>query len=249
MARFDGKRILITGGTSGIGLATALRIVDEGGEVAVTGTSQDHLDEAGRRLPSGSLVLRNDSLDPAEADVLAEKVKDQMGGLDGAYLNAGYGKFWATEDSDADSFDHIMNVNVRGPVLQMARLKPMLNDNAAVLLTSSVAGYLGQAEGAVYGATKIACMALARSWAADLAPRGIRVNAVCPGPIDTRFFEGTGMSKDEQEDFVETVKQAVPLGRVGTADEVAAVACFLLSGDASYVSGSEYVVDGGMTKR
>ncbi len=249
MARFDGKRILITGGTSGIGLATAKRIAEEGGTVAVTGTSEAHLEEARKALPEGTLVIKNDASDPEAAKALARQVKDEMGNLDGLYLNAGYGTFWDTEDIDADGFDHIMNVNVRGPVLQMAELKPMLNDDGAVLLTSSVAGYLGQAEGAVYGATKIACYALARSWASDLAGRGIRVNSVAPGPIDTRFFAGTGMDEDQQKDFVEQVKQAVPLGRVGTAEEVAGVTTFLLSDDSSYVTGSEYFVDGGMTKR
>ncbi|QFS84075.1 Levodione reductase [Roseivivax sp. THAF40] len=249
MARFDGKRVLITGGTSGIGLATAKRIADEGGTVAVTGTSQEHLDEAKEALPEGTLVLKNDARDPEAAKALAKTVKEEMGGLDGLYLNAGFGKFWDTEEIEADDFDKIMDVNVRGPVLQMAALKPMLNDDGAVLLTSSVAGYLGQAEGAVYGATKIACYALARSWASDLAPKGIRVNAVAPGPIDTRFFAGTGMDEQKQDEFVEQVKQAVPLGRVGTAEEVAGVTCFLLSDDASYVTGSEYFVDGGMTKR
>ena len=249
MARFDGKRILITGGTSGIGLATAKRIVEEGGEVAVTGMSQEHLDEAGRSLPSGSLVLRNDASDPEDARALAEKVGEQMGGLDGLYLNAGYGKFWPVEDTEVEAFDQIMNVNVRGPALHMKHLKEHLNDGAGVLLTSSVAPYLGQAEGAVYAATKASCLAFARAWARDLAPSGIRVNSVAPGPISTNFMAGLGLSDDEKEEFKEQVTSQVPLGRMGEADEVAAVCCFLLSDDAAYVTGSEYFVDGGMTMR
>lgn len=249
VARFDGKRVLITGGTSGIGLATAKRIVDEGGEVAVTGVSQDHLDDAGRALPSGSLVLKNDASDPEAAKQLADKVKDQMGSLDALYLNAGYGKFWPVTDTTTEAFDKIMNVNVRGPALQMTQLKPLLADKAAVLLTSSVAPYLGRPEGAVYGATKAACLALARSWSQDMADRGIRVNSVAPGPIETNFMADLGLSEDEAEAFKEQVKNQVPLGRMGTAEEVAAVCCFLLSDDAAYVTGSEYFVDGGMTKR
>jgi len=249
MSRFEGKRVLITGGTSGIGIATAKRIVEEGGEVAVTGRSQDHLDDAGRQLPSGSLVMRNDASDPDAAKELADKVKDQMGTLDGLYLNAGYGKFWPVTDTDADAFDHINNVNVRGPALHMAHLKPYLADNAAVLLTSSVAPYLGQPDGAVYAATKAACLAFARSWSQDLAPKGIRVNSVAPGPIETNFMSGLGLSEEKAEEFKEQIQQQVPLGRMGTAEEVAAVCCFLLSDDAAYVTGSEYFVDGGMTKR
>ncbi|EBA12777.1 SDR family oxidoreductase [Roseobacter sp. CCS2] len=249
MTRFKDKRILITGGTSGIGLATAKRIVAEGGEVAVTGVTQDHLDEAGRDLPSGSLVLRNDASDPEAAKDLAEKIKDQMGQIDGAYLNAGFGKNMATEDVDADGFDAMMDVNVRGVALQMAALKPLIKDGGAVLVTSSVAPYLGGAKGAIYAASKASCLAMARSWSKDLAPRNIRVNAVAPGPIETNFFDALGKGGDEAEDMKKQIAEAVPLGRMGKPDEVAAVTCFLLSDDASYVSGSEYMVDGGMTLR
>ncbi|NHK29451.1 SDR family oxidoreductase [Parvularcula flava] len=249
MARFDGKKILITGGTSGIGLATALRIVEEGGEVAVTGHSDDHLKDAGEKLPSGSLVLKNDATDPQAAVDLAKKIQDQIGGIDGAFLNAGYGKFRPAEEVDQEFYDKLHNTNVRGPVLQMAQLKPMISDKGAVLLTSSVAAYLGQPGGAVYAAAKASLAAIARSWAAELSERGIRVNSVAPGPIDTNFVANTGMSEEEQEQFAEQIKKQVPLGRFGTAEEVAAVCCFLLSDDASYVTGSEYFVDGGIAKR
>ncbi len=249
MTRFKGKRILITGGTSGIGLATAKRIVEEGGEVAVTGVTQDHLDEAGRSLPSGSLVLRNDASDPEAAKELASKIKDQMGQIDAAYLNAGYGKNMATEDVDAEGFDAMMNVNVRGAALQMAALKPLIKDGGAVLLTSSVAPYLGGAKGAIYAATKASCLAMARSWSKDMAPRNIRVNAVAPGPIETNFFDALGKGGDDADEMKKQIAEAVPLGRMGKPEEVAAVTCFLLSDDAAYVTGSEYMVDGGMTLR
>ena len=249
MNRFENKRILITGGTSGMGLEAAKQIVEEGGEVAVTGTTQEHLDEAGKALPSGSLVLRNDASDPEAAKELGAKVKEQMGTIDGLWLNAGYGKFGPTEDVDAEFFDNMHNVNVRGPVLQMAELMPALSDGGAVLLTSSVAPYLGQAQGAVYAATKGAVSALTRSWASALAPRDIRVNSVAPGPIDTNFMNGMGFSDDEKDQFLEQIQEQVPLGRLGTSKEAAQVALFLLSDHASYVSGSEYMVDGGMTKR
>ena len=249
MSRFEGKKILITGGTSGIGLATAKRIVAEGGEVAVTGTTQEHLDEAGRVLPPASLVLRNDASDPEAAKALAATIKEKMGQLDGAYLNAGFGKNMATEDVDAAGFDAMMNVNVRGVALQMAALKPQIKDGGAVLVTASVAPYLGGPKGAIYAATKASCLAMARSWAKDLASRNIRVNAVAPGPIETNVFEDLGKGGDDADKMRKQISDAVPLGRMGKADEVAAVTCFLLSDDASYVSGSEYMVDGGMTLR
>jgi NAD(P)-dependent dehydrogenase (short-subunit alcohol dehydrogenase family) len=249
MARFDGKRILITGGTSGIGLATAKRIVEEGGEVAVTGMSQEHLDEAGKALPSGSLVLRNDASDPGDAKHLAEKVRDQMGVIDGLFLNAGYGKFRPVEENDTEFFDQMFNTNVRGPVLHMAQLKPLIAEGGSVLLTASVSPYLGQDQGSVYAATKGAIVAMTRSFASDLAPRKIRVNSIAPGPIDTNFVDGTGMSDEEKEQFAEQIRKMVPLGRLGTAEEVAAVATFLLSDDSTYVTSSEYFVDGGLAKR
>lgn len=249
MTRFAGKHILITGGTSGIGLATAKRIVDEGGEVMVTGTTQDHLDEAGKALPSGSLILRNDASDPETVQDLIDKVKEQAGKIDGAFLNAGFGNNIATEDVTAENFDAMMDVNVRGAALHMAGLKPLIKDGGAVLLTASVAPYLGGPKGAIYAATKASCLAMARSWARDLADRNIRVNAVSPGPIETNFFDAFGDGGDDADKMREEISSAVPLSRMGKAEEVAAVATFLLSDDASFVTGSEYMVDGGMTLR
>ena len=249
MARFDGKRVLITGGTSGIGLATARRIVEEGGEVAVTGRSQEHLDEAGRTLPSGSLVLRNDAADPDAARELGEKVAESMGRLDGLFLNAGYGKFAPIGDSDAAFTDAMMAVNVRGPILQMKHLEGTLAEGASVLITASVSPYLGQAQGAVYAASKGAVTALARAWARELAERKVRVNSIAPGPIDSNFMHATGLSDEEIEGFKSQITDMVALGRFGESEEVAAAAAFLLSDEASYVTGSQYMVDGGMTMR
>ena len=249
MKRFTDKTILITGGTSGIGLATAKRIVEEGGSVIVTGTTQSHLDDAAAALPEGTLVLQNDASDPQAAKDLVECINDQVGQIDGAYLNAGFGANMATEDVDAEGFDAMMDVNVRGAALHMAGLKPLIKDGGAVLLTSSVAPYLGGAQGAVYAATKAACLALARSWARDLAGRNIRVNAVAPGPIETNFFDAFGKGEEDAEKLREQISGRVPLKRMGKPEEVAAVAAFLLSSDAAYVTGSEYMVDGGLTMR
>ncbi len=172
-----------------------------------------------------------------------------MDGLDGLWLNAGYGKFADNKDNDAEMFDAMMNNNVRGPVLQMAGLMDEIKDGGAALLTSSVAPYLGQAQGAIYAATKAADLSLARSWARALAPRNVRVNAVAPGPIETNFFSGMGLDEDAKEEMTQQIRDQVPLGRFGQAEEVAQVALFLLSDAASYVTGSEYLVDGGMTMR
>ncbi|MEO1488624.1 MAG: SDR family oxidoreductase [Pseudomonadota bacterium] len=249
MSRFEGKNVLITGGTSGMGLAGAQMIVEEGGRVAVTGTNPDRLAKAKAALPDGTLVLANDAADPEAAGALAAAVKEAMGTLHGVWLNAGFGKFGPNVGITADMFDAMTHVNVRGPVLQMAQLIPMIADGGSVLVTSSIAPYLGQPMGAIYASTKGAITALARSWAMDLAGRGIRSNILAPGPIETGFFEGMGLTQEQVDAFSKDIAKQVPLGRFGTSEEAAQIALFLLSDQSSYVTGSEYMVDGGMTLR
>ncbi len=247
MARFDGKRVLVTGGSNGIGLETARRIAEEGGKVLVTGTNPERLARAKAELPENVVVLSNDAGDPAAAEALAEAVTAELGGLDAIFFNAGYGQFWEPDVADVEAFDRMNEVNVRGPILQMAALSGLLADGGSVLLTSSIAPYRGGPIQGIYGATKASCRVLARHWATYYAPRGIRVNAIAPGPIETGFFDELGMNKEETAAFVEKASAAILLGRFGKSEEVAAVACFLLSEEASFVNGSEYVVDGGMT--
>ena len=169
------------------------------------------------------------------------------GGLDGAFLNAGFGVFASLADIDADGIDRHFAVNVRGPLLQAKALDPCLKDGGALLLIGS--GLVGspRADALVYAATKAAIRQAARSLATTLAPRRIRVNVVTPGATESRFHERGGMSDEEIATYRDKVAKAVPLGRIGQPDDVAAVACFLLSADAAYVTGSEYRVDGGMT--
>ncbi len=249
MNRFEGKRVLITGGTSGMGLAGAKMVAAEGGRVAVTGTSDEHLEEATKALPSDSLVLKNDASDPDAAKELGVKVKEHMGGIDALWLNAGFAKFGPADEIDKDHFRGMTDVNVMGPFLQMAELMPMISDGGAVVVTASISPYLGQPMGAVYASTKGAIRAASRSWAMDLADRNIRVNAIAPGPIETNFFEGMGLDEDKVEEMTDDIESQVPLGRFGNSEEPAHVALFLMSDHASYVTGSEYVVDGGMTLR
>jgi NAD(P)-dependent dehydrogenase (short-subunit alcohol dehydrogenase family) len=232
-----------------LGSQPARRVAEEGGRVAITGTSQKHLDEAAAALPGEALVIRNDAADVAQAEKLAAQVRDQLGGVDGLFLNAGFGRFAPNENVDPDFYERMMAVNVRGPVMQMSALSQLVNEGGSVVLTASVSPYMGQAQGAIYAATKGAVTALARSWAADFASRNIRVNSIAPGPIATNFAEGMQLSEEEMQRFAEAILQKLALKRFGTAEEVAAVACFLLSDDASYVTGSQYFVDGGMTFR
>lgn len=246
-ARFSGKRVLITGGSSGMGRAGARRVAAEGGVVAVTGQTPAHLDAVRRELPDGSIVLRNDSGDPAAIAALVEGVRSMGDGLDGLWLNAAFATIGPLEETTADGFDRMMAVNVRGPMLQVAALSPLLNPGASIVVTSSSSTYEGADLTSLYGATKGAIVAMVRSWARQLAPRRIRVNSLVPGPIDTNFRRF--LPDDTRKQFETAVVDEVPLQRMGTADEAAAVALFLLSEDSSYVSGSQYAVDGGMMMR
>ena len=229
-----------------MGLAGAKRIVSEGGVVIVTGLNKQRISEARGILGDKGQVLASDAADPATVATLAEAAR-AAGGLDGLWLNAGYASLGAPEEVDADAFDRMMAANVRGPVLQLAALSSHLNAGSSVVVTSSSSTYEGAAATSLYAATKGALVAMARSWATALAPRGIRVNVIVPGPIDTNFRHF--LPDEAKQGFEDFVIGQVPLGRAGTPHEAAAVALFLLSDDASYVTGSQYAVDGGLIRQ
>ena len=248
MTQFKNKNILITGGSGGIGKATALQIAEAGGNVLVTGTNQTKLDEV-ESSHANIKAIKNDAGDPDAAQSLADAAKEHFGELDAAFLNAGFGKFTPHTEVSAEMFDEQYNVNVRGPILHAKVLSPLVKDGGNLLVTTSVATYLGMDGGVLYNSTKGAMRTVVRVLANELAGRKIRVNAVAPGPIGTEFFDRTGMEESDQKEMTDSIKEMIPLGRFGEAEEVASVAMFLMSDAASYVTGAEFVVDGGMIQR
>lgn len=246
MNRFEGKHVLVTGGTGGIGRATAERLVEEGATVLVTGRDADKVAELEARERMHATV--NDASRPEDAEALGRAVDEHLGGrLDAVFLNAGYGGFAPVGQIAVEDFDRMMATNVRGPLLQLNVLAEKLAEGGAIVWNTSVVNEMKMPGSAVYAATKGAARSAMNAVSAEMAGRGIRVNAVSPGPIDTGFFSATGLSQEEIEGFGEQILAQVPLGRFGEAREIAAAVAFLLSDDASYVHATELVVDGGMS--
>ncbi|GGF43179.1 oxidoreductase [Williamsia phyllosphaerae] len=232
---------MITGATRGIGRAGAERLAAEGADLVLTGTDPGRLDDLRAMFPD-AVVVANDASSPTTGSDLLDAVGPR--GIDGLWLNAGFAATEPLAEVDAESFDALMATNVRGPFLQLAALAARLNTSASVLVTSSTSAYEAGPTTAVYAAGKAALIAAAQTWASELADRGIRVNTLVPGPIDTGFRDF--MHPDTRAGFERAVLGNVPLGRVGTPGEAAA---FLLSEDASYVTAAQYAVDGGLTHR
>jgi NAD(P)-dependent dehydrogenase (short-subunit alcohol dehydrogenase family) len=245
MGKLEGKVAVITGGNSGMGLATAQRFVEEGAYVFITGRRQAELDQAVGRIGGGVTGVRGDVSDPADLDRLYATVKEQKGVIDVLFANAGVGGFAPIGSITQEHFDAIFGINVRGLLFSVQKALPLFRDGGSIILNASVASISGIEGASVYSASKAAVRSFARGWTSDLKGRKIRVNTLSPGPIDTPLFEKAGNSKEEAEAFRSYVVGKVPLGRMGTSEEIANVALFLASDDSSFVTGIELFVDGG----
>jgi NAD(P)-dependent dehydrogenase (short-subunit alcohol dehydrogenase family) len=238
------KIVLITGGTTGIGLATAQLLEAEGAQVIITGRNPANVEAAKQTLPR-AIVLQSDSADIAAAQALGAEVKQRVPHLDAVFLNAGIATVNPFQSATPQAFDEIFNINVRGLFFQLQSLLPLLANPSSVVFTSSIAGSTAVLGASIYSATKAAVISLARSLAMELAPRGIRVNALSPGPIETPIFHKGTLPPAQVEQFRQHLIDKSLLKRIGTAEEVARAARYLLSEESSYVTGSELIIDGG----
>lgn len=244
--RFEGKTVLITGGNSGIGLATAKLFREEGANVAISGRDQKTLDEAVRVIGKDTLAVKADVSNLADLDRLYKQVSAKFGKIDALFANAGIAKFSPVTESSEQIFDDIFDINVKGLYFTLQKSIPYLNDNAGIVLNSSVVNSRGMVGTSVYSASKAAVRSLARTFAAELVDRGIRVNVVSPGPIATPILGRSGLPQEAIDEFANNVGTRVPMKRYGTSEEVGHAALFLASGEASYITGAELNVDGGM---
>jgi len=247
MGRFTGKNAVITGGSSGIGLATALQLQAEGARVAVTGRSAEALAQAKEALGASALVLSSDTSSLTDIEALAEKVKASFDHVDLLFINAGVARFMPFEHVTEAFFDEQQAINTKGAYFTVQRFLPLLKPGSSVVLNTSVVDVKGYAATSVYSASKAALRSMARTLATDLQPRGIRVNAVSPGPITTPIFEKTGLSAAELEAFAQQTRELNPMKRFGTPDEVARAVLFLAA-EATYTTGAELPVDGGVSQ-
>jgi NAD(P)-dependent dehydrogenase (short-subunit alcohol dehydrogenase family) len=249
-ARFSGRTILITGGNSGIGLGTAQRIVHEGGRVIITGRDATTLKKACEQLGADKAeAIQVDVSRLSDIDRLAEIVRSKYGTIDGLFANAGVAVFQPIELTTEKDFDFQFDVNVKGVFFTLQKIVPLLKPGSAVLLTSSVAGSIGSAVSAVYGATKAAVRSMGRTFSGAYVSKGLRFNVLSPGPIETPIWDRPGgLSPEAVETIKKTLTEANPMKRYGTVEEAAAAAAFLLSSESSYIIGVELFVDGGVTQ-
>ena len=244
--RYQHKHAVVTGGNSGIGLATAQRLEQEGARVAIFGRNAESLAEAARTIGENTLTVRGDVTNRADLSALSETVGREFGSIDTLVVNAGVAQFAPIEAVDDDHFDRHFDINVKGAFFTIQKLLPLIADGGSIVLVASVVNQAGFPNSSVYSATKGALRSFARTLSAELLPRGIRVNVVSPGPVETPIFGKMGFDADTTAGVKSGFASMVPLGRMGNPEEIASVVAFLGSDDASFIVGGEINADGGL---
>jgi len=246
MNRLKGKRALITGGTSGIGLETAKQFLKEGARVAITGRNPATLESARNELQQDVLIIPSDSSSVAAQKQVVEAIQQAFGGLDVLFVNAGIAELKPVEQWDEAAFDRSFAVNLKGPYFLIQALLPIFANPTSIVLNTSVNAHIGMPNTSVYAATKAAMVSLVRTLSGELISRGIRVNAISPGPISTPLYGKLGLSKDDLTSVAASIQSQVPVGRFGTPVEIAHAAVFLASDESAFTVGSDLMIDGGM---
>lgn len=247
MSRLDGKVALITGGTSGIGLATAQLFVQEGAKVAITGQNQERLEQASKTLGAEVLAIRAEARSGTDLDRAFTQIKQRWDKLDILFLNAGIAKFSPLLDVDESFINETMDINFKGALFTVQKAVPLMPENSSIVFNTSINNQMGMPYSGVYAASKAALRSLVRVLAAELLERRIRVNAVSPGPVKTSIISKTGISQEQLEQVTTKLQESVPLKRFGQPEEIAKAVLFLASDEASFVLGEELVIDGGWT--
>ena len=248
MGKLEGKIALITGGSSGIGLATAKRFVNEGAFVFITGRRDPELVAAVKEIGKNVNGMRGDVSNLGDLERLFAQIQQDKGRLDIMFANAGVAKYASLGEITEEFYDSIFDINVKGLLFTVQKALPLLPNGASIILNSSIVGSKGLSSNSVYSATKAAVRSFARTWTTDLKERGIRVNAVSPGSIDTPGLSDLLASSETGEQRKQMITKSVPLGRFGTPDEIAKAVVFLASDDSSYITGTELFVDGGFAQ-
>ena len=248
MGKLEGKIALITGGSSGIGLATAKEFVNEGAFVFITGRRDAELAAAAKELGKNVTAINGDVSSLNDLDRLFEEINRGKGRLDIVFANAGVAKLAPIGSITEELFDSTFDINVKGVLFTVQKALPLLPDGASIILPGSIVGSKGLAANSVYSATKAALRSFARTWTTDLKKRGIRVNTISPGSIDTPGLSGLLGSSEVGQQRLKAIKDIVPMGRLGRPEEIAKAAVFLASDDSSYVTGAELFVDGGFAQ-
>ena len=247
MNRLINKRALITGGTSGIGLETARQFLTEGARVAITGSSEASIAAARQEFGDRVLILRSDAGVVAEQPALARAILEAFGGLDTVFINAGVAQLMPVEQWDEAAFDRTFAINLKGPYFLLQALLPLLANPSSVVLNTSVNAHIGMPTSSVYAASKAGLISLARTLSGELIARGIRVNAVSPGPVTTPLYGKLGLSTEDLDKTAASIRALVPAGRFGTTTEIAKAVVFLASDESAFTVGSELLIDGGMS--
>jgi NAD(P)-dependent dehydrogenase (short-subunit alcohol dehydrogenase family) len=243
--RFQGKVAAVTGGNSGIGLGVAKAYAREGAQVAITGRNEKTLEAAAKEIGDGTLAIQSDAGKVAEIETAMKKIKERFGRIDAMFVNAGVAKLIPFDEVTEEFFDETVNINMKGVFFTVQKAIPLMSKGSAIVLNASINAHLGMPGTTVYGATKAAVINMAKTFSRDLLEKGIRVNAISPGPITSALLERDGMSQEKVQEIKDWIQSQVPIKRFGTPEEIAAGVLYLTAPESAFVLGAELIIDGG----